>query len=440
MVLLQRTLLHVCSCCLAPARRATTTMSADALPEGLSQFLQTSFSKALARHGPPPPAATSEALVAQLARLAAAEPDASAWAHEKGRRLATSLERDAAVARSVVSGEMDARAVLDHDAAHRQNAEAMFATITSHHDQLKETQWEEAKGDGDALAAYAAAATQIGEREWVQLGVDWMADFAATFYRRGGAATLARREATRRHWAAAGAALDADAAAALRDELAADAELSFASERPIRLLDVGSCGTLFDGVAGLEATALDLHPQAGNARVHQCDFLALEVGPAGSAPVIEPHAEFAAGSLRRLPAASYDAVALSLVLSYLPTARQRAAMVAQARRLLPAPGAGSRRRGLLLLQETLSVDRKATRWDEQTSLQAWVAAVEQLGFKLLRHQALRRSHALAFATEEVDADELERRLADDALPLTMVKRSELRGAEAEGDFGPELRL
>ena len=91
MVLLQRTLLHVCSCCLAPARRATTTMSADALPEGLSQFLQTSFSKALARHGPPPPAATSEALVAQLARLAAAEPDASAWAHEKGRRLATSL-------------------------------------------------------------------------------------------------------------------------------------------------------------------------------------------------------------------------------------------------------------------------------------------------------------------------------------------------------------
>ena len=91
-------------------------------------------------------------------------------------------------------------------------------------------------------------------------------------------------------------------------------------------------------------------------------------------------------------------------------------------------------------QETLSVDRKATRWDEQTSLQAWVAAVEQLGFKLLRHQALRRSHALAFATEEVDADELERRLADDALPLTMVKRSELRGAEAEGDFGPELRL
>ena len=145
-------------------------MSADALPEGLSQFLQASFSKALARHGPPPPAATSEALVAQLARLAAAEPDASAWAHEKGRRLATSLERDAAVARSVVRGEMDARAVLDHDAAFRQNAEAMFATITSHHDQLKETQWEEAKGDGDALAAYAAAATQIGEREWVQLG------------------------------------------------------------------------------------------------------------------------------------------------------------------------------------------------------------------------------------------------------------------------------
>ena len=60
-------------------------------------------------------------------------------------------------------------------------------------------------------------------------------------------------------------------------------------------------------------------------------------------------------------------------------------------------------------------------------IQQWIEAIESEGFVFLRHKLLRRSHALAFATEEVDADELERRLADDALPLTMVKRSELRG-------------
>ena len=36
----------------------------DALPEGLSQFLQSSFSKALARHGPPPPANDAAASLA----------------------------------------------------------------------------------------------------------------------------------------------------------------------------------------------------------------------------------------------------------------------------------------------------------------------------------------------------------------------------------------
>mmetsp|Transcript_13448 Transcript_13448/g.40779 ORF Transcript_13448/g.40779 Transcript_13448/m.40779 type:complete len:217 (+) Transcript_13448:1030-1680(+) len=56
--------------------------------------------------------------------------------------------------------------------------------------------------------------------------------------------------------------------------------------------------------------------------------------------------------------------------------------------------------GLLLVVETLSVDRKCTRWDEQVFLHEWVATIESLGFKQIRYNALPRSHALAFVATE----------------------------------------
>jgi len=43
--------------------------------------------------------------------------------------------------------------------------------------------------------------------------------------------------------------------------------------------------------------------------------------------------------------------------------------------------------GLLLVVETLSVDRKCTRWDEQVFLHEWVATIESLGFKQVRCRA-----------------------------------------------------
>ena len=105
----------------------------------------------------------------------------------------------------------------------------------------------------------------------------------------------------------------------------------------MRILDVGACGTLFAGHSGVEATAIDLCPQEGNADVMQCDFLQLAVGAEGSEKLVEPSDTFPGGALRQLPAASYDAVALSLVLSYLPTPTLRGAMIRKARRLLPIP-------------------------------------------------------------------------------------------------------
>ena len=109
--------------------------------------------------------------------------------------------------------------------------------------------------------------------------------------------------------------------------------------------------------------------------------LTLAIYPPGTARLVLPSEEHQAGALRRLPAASFDVVVFSLVLSYLPLARQRGAMVAQARRLLLTPdaeaeveeageagggGGGGRRRGLLLVVETLTVDRRACSCAEQS--------------------------------------------------------------------------
>ena len=152
-----------------------------------------------------------------------------------------------------------------------------------------------------------------------------------------------------------------------------------------------------------------------------------QVGAEGSAARVEASADFPAGALRSLPACSYDVVVMSLVLSYVPLPSQRAEMVAKARALLSPPAETAApplgqpcraRRGLLLLVDTLSVDKKARSWREQRYLRQWVAVVEELGFSFLRHQLLERSHALAFATRP-----------DAVPPLSLARRLGAGGSE-----------
>mmetsp|Transcript_72107 Transcript_72107/g.143006 ORF Transcript_72107/g.143006 Transcript_72107/m.143006 type:complete len:255 (+) Transcript_72107:622-1386(+) len=81
------------------------------------------------------------------------------------------------------------------------------------------------------------------------------------------------------------------------------------------------------------------------------------------------------------------------------------------------------RRGLLLLVDTFSVDRKAASPKQQSYLQSWVAAVESVGFVWLRHVALPRSHALAFATAPMTEGELAA-LVDRAPPELRMRREE----------------
>ena len=154
------------------------------------------------------------------------------------------------------------------------------------------------------------------------------------------------------------------------------AELNTGIEK-IRLLDVGSCYNPFECCSNASAftvTALDLCPAKES--VFLCDFLKVSVGVVGSAmntrliqqqkedcrehtPNFPTKARRIDEDGRRipmdaeqkveavfnseqeiisLPAGSFDAVAMSLVLSYLPDPAQRREMLCKARALLRPGG------------------------------------------------------------------------------------------------------
>jgi 25S rRNA (adenine2142-N1)-methyltransferase len=433
---------------------------------------------------------TLDTLLSDLAACKPAEVDAKAWVHEQTLTALNAVRKDRALGESLATGDISLVDAAARNRVYREAAESMYTVINGHHRTLRETSevatshmagdgvgsaiqgrerstsareeegeeevgsargaldvgqdvneavedaWKQVTSDADALEAYAAAATQIGSRAWVKQGINWMAEHARDFFLGddgGGAYRLARKEASRLSHAQRGGPLMEAEEAAIREAVARAAPPT----PSVRLLDVGACGTLFDGSEGIDATAIDLCPQEGNDRVLQADFLQLEVGEAGSEMQIEPSERHAGGALRRLPAGAYDALALSLVLSYLPTPRLRGAMIRQARMLLPTPpppeipSVGSaphaacrstrRRRGLLLVVDTFSVDKKsASRTSEYLS--NWIEEIEREGFVFLRHQALTRSHALAFATaHDYDPDELP------AEPPALRMRREERG-------------
>lgn len=228
-------------------------------------------------------------------------------------------------------------------------------------------------------------------------------------------------------------------------------------DEKIRLLDVGSCYNPFQQCANAVAfavTALDLCP--ANESVYVCDFLKVSVGPAnssiavspilaptdsnsnsnvgtktsesdlespeykvrrliaeGSSVPIEGRALYSNNQLEivSLPMESFDAVAMSLVLSYLPSPVERQEMLRKARSLL-------REDGLLLVFEKESVFHTGRYFP--LFLSNWKAAVEALGFSLVKYTALstpsalgghsRVSHAFAFSASKHCAAKKEREI------------------------------
>ena len=91
---------------------------------------------------------------------------------------------------------------------------------------------------------------------------------ADAFYREGEGCRLTKREAVRESYRRSGEP-PTDEVRAMLLRLAREGGGREAGE-PIKLLDVGSCGTLFDErYEGLRATALDLCPQAPTRLLHR---------------------------------------------------------------------------------------------------------------------------------------------------------------------------
>ena len=352
--------------------------TSSTLPPGLLSFLGRELKKALPNAGD----GVVDRLLQQLDALAACEANPNSWANTAGRKAAAVLQKgwadDASLREAVNSQQVGLPELLrladDHTAA----ATQMYAAINGHHQRLRRdmlagSDWHDARDtDPEALRAYAAASKHIGGRGWVRQGIDWCVQAARGFFHEGGALRLARKEVSRQSWRRRGHGLSAEEDAALHSILVAAPAICRSTSEPLQVLDVGSNGAMFEGYEGIESSALDLCPQHGHPRVYQCDFLALRIADAASQPHVVPNdafaagasdasvaslyetnvrqssvctheaprscfasllirCAFAAGSLLALPAASYDVLAFSLVLSYLPLPEQRGAMIAKVR-------------------------------------------------------------------------------------------------------------
>ena len=213
----------------------------------LSLHLQRLLSVALASWAAPQRAdARASSLVAQLDQLALTQPHPNGWARQSGERAGQALRMNGTLADAVLHGKMDMQELLRADSEYRDGSKRIYDVITRRHKQLRTAEAAGAPegvwADEQALREYAAAATDIGTRKWVRQGIDWCADVATRHVLHGGAMKLGRRQAN-------------DASRALRgtphseeetDELMAAFRKDAASrDGRVKLLDVGSCGSLF---------------------------------------------------------------------------------------------------------------------------------------------------------------------------------------------------
>jgi len=237
-------------------------------------------------------------VVSQLEHLAAdkGEDDAArnAWFHTQGLRVATTLTKEPRLIENLLEGSVGVAALIEYSQNHERRAWEMFQAITGRHNRLrKATSADPVPAAAAEVAAdktfakegaaevwhdredrmrYAAAAAQMGARSWVRLGIDWCAQQAKHHFIDGGAVRRALRAAKSRSYAEHGRPPTDEQLAAI----VAEVERMHPPQRKVKLLDVGSCGSMFGGYEHIDATALDLQPNPDVPTVLQCDFLELQ--------------------------------------------------------------------------------------------------------------------------------------------------------------------
>jgi len=273
-----------------------------------------------------------------------------------------------------------------------------------------DARWRDAVSSG-GLEAYAEAAEEVGNRAWVGDALRWCATAATDFVLNGfrGAEAFAARSARRSHYERTGTRMsdeeEATMRAALRERWRRRAPVT-RGDSPVggdykpggdkpTLVDVGSCWDYFRRHEDVfHVVALDLEPRRPT--VLRCDFLNVRIGEPGRAGDDDVDADVDAdvdGSLRFLPRNAAGAVVMSLVLSYVPTPRQRGEMVRRARKVLMDDG-----RGVLLIVTPHSTDKGHCAHKALPVLKEWRASIESMGFERVRYERMRSVHCLAFRT------------------------------------------
>lgn len=303
-----------------------------------------------------------------------------------GERLAWWICERPSIGTALCQGSLNARLAMGAADEYTAAAAVNWQRMQKHHRTLRAASEAEEAYAPMALQGYAEAMQQVAQRPWHRQGIRWCRARCREFFREGWAARLQAKEARRLHFQRTSRRMtDQEAASALAH---AEQHWLRGLGGRLRLLDVGSCGSLFETFEDFLPTALDLCPAHPN--TYECDFLKLEIGKPDSAPEADPPLQTGRGRLRRLPAEGFEVVVMSCVLSYMPRPAHRSLAVEKAHRLL-AEG------GLLLIVDTFTVDRRAAGLHEGSMLREWRLAVEAMGFQFLRYELLPNSHALAFA-------------------------------------------
>jgi salicylate hydroxylase len=368
--------------------------------------------------------------------------------------------------------------LVDFYVENQEKAKNTFQTIQSHHINLTNQSWSSAMDNTDSLKSYSDAAADMGNRKWVQQINDWIGNYALSYFRHGNAAkqfykihSLKKHDKNHPYWN-------------LSWDLMNDFSSSEqgASEKKIRLLDVGSCYNPLERNPlyreKFDILPIDLYP-ADNS-VYQCDFLNLQIGPTGTSPVIQIDASTGFQRVVQLPAHSFDVISMSLVLSYLPNPHSRELMVAKARKLLKSSLETSipNYNGLLLIVEKESIFSKVNRnripvdseeVDRLNLLYSeWKRCISAYGFDFAKYslitssgkntkrktdddgsikevnKSVRRSHAFAFSTKPVSdlacyqqEEQHKNSLTYGSTPRLWIKQDfinqELQNRDIEGD-------
>ena len=104
-----------------------------------------------------------------------------------------------------------------------------------------------------------------------------------------------------------------------------------------------------------------------------------------NAHLLDIHKSYLENPLKKLPSESFDVLVFSLVLSYLPTQKQRWDCCVKANRLLCD-------NGLLILIESDSAHQQRN----AHQIRAWKRALESIGFARYRYEKLTHLHCMAF--------------------------------------------